>query len=233
MIEMKVLIPIAVSLVALLISIISLYVSKFRLGELHLTAGEHIAIGHVLEGPVTFVLPVNFANAGSKHLTIDRVALLIQHSGSPEGYLLEPNYYLLEPNYYLTFAESGEFKRDSLAVPITVFGGENVTKQVQFASSTERPVEFQMTKDGTYDVTLLAWLHGSTKPSMSDSFSLVVSEAHATQMVNYIKEKTFLTVMLKQSKWRSWDAHYCKSNKIEGIIEHVTSLPEPVRKKRK
>lgn len=220
MIEMKVLIPVAMSIVALFVSIISLYVSKFRMGKLHLTAGEHIAIGHDLEGPVTLVMAVNFANAGSRHLTVDRVALLIQHRGSPEGYLLEPA-------YYLAFGESGEFKRDSLAVPITVFGGENVTKQVQFASSTERPVEFQMTKDDTYDFTLLAWLHGSIQPSMSDSFSLVVSEAHVAQLLNYIEEKSLLTVMLKQSKWRNWDAHHCKANEIEGIKEHATSLPDP------
>jgi len=224
MIEMKDLIPIVISIVALLGSIISLYVTRFRPGELHLAAGEHVTIGHVPEGPLTFVLPVNFANAGSKHLTVDRVALLIQHSGSPEGYLLEPA-------YYLALAESGQFKRDSLAVPVTVFGGENVTKQIQFASSIERPNEFQMTKDGTYDLTLLAWLHGSTKPGASDSFSLVVSEADVAKLVSYIEEKTYLTVMLKQSKWRSWDAHYCKANEVEGIVEHANSQPYPLRKK--
>ncbi|MDO8282231.1 MAG: hypothetical protein Q7U10_06350 [Thermodesulfovibrionia bacterium] len=226
MIEMKDLVPIVISIVALLGSIISLYVSKFRMGELHLTAGEHTAISHDLEGPVSFILAVNFANAGSKHLTVDRVALLIQHSGSPEGYLLEPA-------YYLAFGESGELIRDSLAVPITVFGGENVTKQVQFSSSIERPFEYQMTKDGTYDLTLLAWLHGSTKPSMSDCFSLVVEEAHVAKLLSYIKEKKNLTVMLKQSKWRNWDAHSCKANEVEGIIEHATSLPYLVNKKRK
>ena len=170
------------------------------------------------------MLPVNFANAGSKHLTVDRVALLIQRSGSPEGYLLEPN-------FYLAFAESGEFKRDSMAVPITVFGGENVTKQVLFGSSAERPVEFQMTKDGTYDLTLLAWLHGSNQPRLSDSFSIVVSEAHVAELCNYIKEKTFRTVMLPQSKWRNWDAHYCKANEVAGIIEHTTSFANQAMKR--
>lgn len=222
MLEMKDLIPIAISIVALLGSIISLYMSRFRPGKLHLTAGEQVTIGHVPEGPVTFVLPVNFANAGSKHITVDRVALLIQHRGNPEGYLLEPA-------YYLALAESGQFKRDSLAVPVTVFGGENITKQVQFASSIERPKEFQMTKEDTYDLTLLAWLHGSTNPNISDCFSLVVSEADVANLAIYIKEKTFLTVMLKQSKWRNWDAHYCKANEVAGIIKHATSLPGPVK----
>ncbi|MBI3898777.1 MAG: hypothetical protein HY308_10835 [Gammaproteobacteria bacterium] len=225
MIEMKDLVPITISIVALFGSIFSLYLSKFRPGKLHLTAGEHINIGHVHQGSATFVLAVNFANAGSQHLTVDRVALLIQYGGSPEGYLLEPN-------FYLAFADSGEFKRDSMAVPITVFGGENVTKQVQFGSSAERPIEFQMTKNGTYVVTLLAWLHGSNQPSMSESFSLVVSETHVATLATYINEKTFRTVMLTQSKWRNWDAHYCKANEVEGIVEHATSRSDRVAKKR-
>lgn len=210
MIELKDLIPIAISIVAFVASIISLYVSKLRPGKLHLAAGEHIAISHQPEGSATFILPVNLANAGSKHLTVDRVALLIQHSGSPEGYLLAPA-------FYLTLAESGDFKYDSLSVPITIFGGENVTKQVMFGSSTERPIEFQMTKAGSYDLTLLAWLHGSTKPCMSDSFSLEVSEAHVATLADYIREKKTFSVKLPQSKWRAWDAHYCKAHEVEDI----------------
>ena len=136
MIEMKVLIPIAISIAALVASIISLYVSKLRPGKLHLAAGEHIAISHQPEGSATFILPVNIANAGSSHLTVDRVALLIQHRGNPEGYLLEPT-------FYLVLGESGDFKYNSPSIPITVFGGENVTMQVMFGSSTERPTEFQ------------------------------------------------------------------------------------------
>ena len=214
MIEMKVLIPIAISIVALLISIISLYMSGFRPGKPHLTAGEHIAISHQLDGVVNFILAVNFANAGSKHLTIDRVALLIQHRGSPEGYLLEPN-------SYLSLTGSGSFIFDSLAVPITIFGGENVTKQVMFTSSTGRPTEFetefQMTRADTYDLSLLSWMHGSAKPLISDSFSLVVTEAHVATLANHIKEKKLDSVKLPQSKWRSWDAHYCKEHDVDAI----------------
>lgn len=210
MIEMKDSIPIAISIVALFVSVFSLYVSMFRPGKPHLTAGEHIAISHQPEGSANFILPVNFSNAGSKYLTVDRVALLIQESGNPEGYLLEPA-------FYLALAENGVFKYDSLSVPITIFGGENVTKQVMFISSTERATEFQMTKAGTYNLSLLSWMHGSAKPLISDSFSLVVSEAHAATLAGYIKEKRLDSVKLPQSKWRSWDAHYCKAVEIENI----------------
>lgn len=208
--ELKVILPIVISLVALLVSIVSLYVSTLRPGALHVTAGEHIAISHQPDGSAGFILPVNVANAGSKHLTVDRVALLIQQSGDPEGYLLEPS-------FYLALAESGDFKYDSLSVPITVFGGENVTKQVMFISSTERAAEFQMTRAGFYDVTLLAWLHGSSKPRVSDSFSIVVSEANVATLLNYIKEKKSFSVKLPQSKWRAWDAHRCKATEVEDI----------------
>lgn len=207
-------IPIAISIVALLVSIISLYILKLRPGELHLTAGEHIAISHEptgdAEGCVKFILPVNVVNAGSKHLTVDRVSLMIQQSGNPEGYLLAPA-------FYLTLAESGVFEYDSLSVPITTFGGENVTKQVMFASSIERPIEFQMTKSGTYDLTLLAWLNGSTKPCISDIFSIVLSEAHAKTLAKHIEEKKPNSVKLPQSKWRSWDAHHLKAVEVENI----------------
>ena len=214
MIEMKDLIAIVISILAMLISIVSLYISRFKPGELHLAAGEHTFISHepegIAEGCVRFLLAVNIANAGSKHLTVDRVALLIQHRGNPEGYLLEPT-------FYLVLAKTGSFEYDSTSIPITVFGGENVTKQVMFGSSTERPTEFQMTMADTYDLTLLAWLHGSTKPSVSDSFSLVVSKAHVVTLTNHIKEKKPDSVKIPQSKWRSWDAHVCKQTEVEDI----------------
>jgi len=217
MIEMKDLIPISISIVAMIVSSVSLYLSRIRPGELYLTAGEHITIAHELEGSVNCMLPVNFANAGSKHLTVDRVALLIQKSGNPEGYLLEPV-------WYLGIGESGQWKRDSAAVPITAFGGENVTKQIQFCSSLDNPKEFQMTKEGTYDLTLLAWLHGSTQPSMSDFFSLALTEKDVAKLCTYIQEKSLLTVMLKQSKWRNWDAHSLKAIEVDGIKKHLALL---------
>jgi len=210
MVEMKVLLPVAIATLALLVSIVSLYVSKLRPGKLKLTAGEHVAISHQPEGPVNFILPVNFSNAGSNYLTVDRVALLFQQRGNPEGYLLEPA-------FYLTLAESGSFTYESLSVPITIFGGENVTKQIMFNSSAERPAEFQMTKAGTYDLFLLAWIHGSPQPCVSDDFSIVVSEAHAATLVKYIGEKSLNSVKLPQSKWRSWDAHYCKAIEVDNI----------------
>ncbi|MDO8444842.1 MAG: hypothetical protein Q7T53_01850 [Deltaproteobacteria bacterium] len=210
MIEIKDIIPITISIVALFVSIISIYVSRFRPGKLYLTAGEHIHISHDPTGSVKFILPMNVANSGSRHLTIDRVALLIQDRGNPEGYLLEPA-------FYLALAESGDFKYDSLSVPITIFGGENITKQVMFNSSIERPTEFQMTKAGTYDLTLLAWLHGSTKPQKSEFFSVVVSEEHIVNLRRYIEEKKSSSVKLRQSKWRAWDAHPCKETEVKDI----------------
>jgi hypothetical protein len=158
-------------------------------------------------------LAANVANAGSKHLTIDRFGLLIQRRGDAEGYLLEPS-------FYIALGLDGNLHYDSLPVPVTVFGGENSTKQVMFGSSLERPTEFQLTKADAYDLTLLAWLHGEIRPSVADSFSIVVSEANATTLANSIKEKKPGSVKIPQSKWRSWGAHHLTENDVKELRRH-------------
>jgi hypothetical protein len=49
--KMTIYIPIAISMVALIVSIISLYMSNIRPGRLYLTAGEYNFISYELEGP--------------------------------------------------------------------------------------------------------------------------------------------------------------------------------------
>jgi hypothetical protein len=207
---LKVLTPVAISLLALVVSFSSLYLSWLHPAELQVVAGEHVTIKHQDGGTFVLTLPVNLANAGSRLVTVDRLAMLIQSADSPEGYLLEPLYYL---RIIENTSTGPSFAVDSLPVPITISGRENVTKQVGFCSSYDRPTEFKLTRAGTYALTLLAWARGSAKPRAYDRFAIVVSEANVASIAKQD------AIKLPQSRWRSWSAHHLTAVEVKILLE--------------
>lgn len=200
MMEAKVLIPVVVSVVALIVSGAALYYSQLQGAVVSIVVGEHVNIHHFEEGNSSVSLPISFGNNGATIATVHRVALLVRRPGSNEGYLLEPlNYQKMD--------ENGDFQHDTQAMPIALPGRSATAKQVRFRSSLERPTEFQFIKPGTYDMTVLAWLENSVEPQRKSTFSLVISDEDATTLAERLKKKSPTTVRIGQSQWRKWSAH--------------------------
>lgn len=209
MVDAQTLIPILVSALALAVSVLNLYVTRFRPARLQLIAGEHIHMAQYQGGRFSLTVPVSIANAGSTMVTVDRVALLIQATGSAEGYLLEPA-------YYMKLSDTGNFVFESTSVPITVGGVENVTKQILFTSSLERPAEFQLYA-GSHDLTLLAWARDQVKPRASDTFSIILSSTAIAEMAANRDAGVNMSTRLPQSKWRAWAAHHLTEVEVAAL----------------
>ena len=94
-IDAKFAIPIVISILAFVIAGVNLYLTQLRKASLVVVAGEHVHILHFKEGNCGVTMAISITNRGARTVTVRRLALLIQSSGSREGYLLEPLYYEL------------------------------------------------------------------------------------------------------------------------------------------
>jgi len=190
--EVKILIPIILSCLALGMSILTVYFSLLQPAALRVIAGEHINLSTFKEGNCAVNLPVRIA-------IIRRLALLVQRSGSAEGYLLEPV-------FYEHVDDDGNFKHESQATPIAVIGRSTDTKQILFRSSLERPEEFRFAEAGSYQMTILGWLKGKPEPQVTDTFTVTISNATLADLERYRAEKSTSSVRLQQSEWQRWSA---------------------------
>lgn len=197
---------------SLLLSIYTLYVTQWRNARLQIFVGEHVNLGHFKEGNFHITLPVVFINNGVRVGVIRRVALLIKGSGSDDGYLLEPY-------FYQSIREDGHFKHESQPVPITIAGKQNLTKQILFRSSEERPTEFQLLNTGAYTLTLLGWTSDSGNPALATSFSFDISLDAATKLHSDFKNRTGNTTRITQKNWFNWTAKSLTREQIKAFLK--------------
>jgi hypothetical protein len=213
MIELKTLIPIVISSLALIVSFTTLYMTKIAPGKVRSIAGEHINIFYLKEGNIGVTLPVSFSNIGAKTVNIQRVALLFQSQNDKKSYLFEPV-------FYERLTEHGGFVPESQAAPIIIPTGKTVTKQVLFRSSIERQNEFQV-RAVTYKLTLLVWIAGSVKPERTDSFYITLSDENIKfilEQYQLVKDnKPNVSFRTLQSKWRKWTAHYLTEDEVKDL----------------
>lgn len=190
---------IVTSIIALLVSLVALYLNFFCPAEPRIAVGDRVNIHHYKEGNLGISIPVSISNSGAKFVTIERLALLIRKTDSKEGYLLEPH----------TFGrlENNDLVGESLSSPIPLSGRSNLVKEVLFRTSTDKSNGFDIDKPGTYELTLLAWVGDSVKPRAIDSFSLVLEEGDIKILSDYQLQQRTTTLQLPLSKWRQWGAH--------------------------
>lgn len=209
--KVDVLIPIIISILALLVSIVTLYLSLLRPAKIRIVAGESIHLFYFEEGNFGITLPVSFVNQGARIGTVSRVALLIQKHGNNEGYLLEPYaYQRLDANQ--------RFQHESIAAPISIPSKSDISKQILFKSAIARPDEYQINA-GKYNLTLFGWTEGSIKPNITDTFSLEVSNPNAQRLEKWHDQKLTYTVCVPQSKWRKWAAHHLTEIEVSTLLQ--------------
>lgn len=202
-------VAIVVAVLALVISALTFYFSLLAPGKPELYAGESLLLGYYAAGWFYVSLPVSFVNTGTQTLTFKRVGLLVQTPGSQEGYLLEPRCYMR--------LEGGRFVQDSEPLPITIAGNKSVSKQVDFEASPDRPDEFKLLKSGTYGLTLLGWCKDSTHPTVSSSFSIVVSDGQTNLLEERRTKKDDNAIRVPQAAWRKWAAHFLTEVEVKAL----------------
>lgn len=203
---------IIISLCALFISFITLYISQLSAGQIKILAGEHLNIGHYKEGNVTVSLSVLLFNTGARTAIVKKLSLLVKQQESGVSYLLEPY-------FYQKIGETGHFQNDAQPSPIAIAGKQNIAKQVVFRSSQERPTEFQILSAGTYEFTLFAWMKDSIKPDISNSFALNIDAKTALILNNDLKNRPAFTTRIPQKVWSKWQAQTLTDEQIKDLLK--------------
>lgn len=162
--------PIAISLAALAVSLVNLYVANFRPAHVRAKVGEYVDLGLLREGNFYASLPVAFANDGSRTAVVTRIALLIRADQEREGYLLETV-------DYQRLNDDNLFVPESAPGPVVLKGGENVIKQVRFRSPLGQPTPPQLYSQGRHNLALLAWLDDAQDPVVLERLTIILPEA--------------------------------------------------------
>jgi len=190
---LRVLFPIVISILALAVSFVALYLSQLRPAHITIFAGEKINIIHFREGNYGFSITVGFSNNGAQSATFERFEVII-HFPKGEKHLLEASYYL-KPPFDINKPESWE----SEPVPVTIASKETVTKKIVFRSSISSGSDFKIDEPGKYEIELIGWIIGSLRPKHFHSLSINLSDDN---IVDLKKSEALLSITA--SKWEDW-----------------------------
>ena len=197
--QIKDMLPLILSILAFVFSVASFYYTTLRPSHLTVVAGSPIHLSHGHLGQAAISLPLSFANLGAKLGSVQRVMLAVRFAGGSRSHLLIPS-------SYQKLTDNGEFRNESLPHPITLAGGERIEKQVLFWGSVERPDEFVLTKPGTYQAVLLAWVSDADAPQPIDSFQFDLNEPGANKLSHFRLVATNQRVAVEQAAWSTWEA---------------------------
>jgi hypothetical protein len=190
----------SIAIVAILISVATLYVGYLRSAKLTILPSDHLHIGYYVDiGNLWITLGVGFANDGVRTGGIERLALLMLGPGTDEDFLLGA----------LTFQTvdvAGNFQTESYAGVVAVPGQEVVTKLVHFQASPERPNECQLSHKGTYRFKLLGWTRASEKYDLANSFTVTLNDDDIATLKQYKDNKTDSSIIVYNDVWRQWKA---------------------------
>ena len=204
--------PMVISVLALLISFTGLYYSQVRHAKLRLIAGEYLNVNHFTEGNVGVSLPVCIINEGTRPGTIRRVGLLIKKGESGEGNLLEPL-------YFQRIDERGNFLHESVPAPLTVAASQSSVKQILFRSDFDHPGDFQFVNPGMYNFLLLGWTEDSFEPTVKYPFQIELSEHAANDLKQRLATKDSGTWRIPQYIWKKWGAHHLTELEVKALHE--------------
>ncbi|MFB0553556.1 MAG: hypothetical protein ACETWQ_09605 [Phycisphaerae bacterium] len=204
----KELVPIVLSCLALAVSFISLYFSQLHPADIYFFAGERVNIVRFDPGNYGISVSVAITNDGAKSATITKLALLIKPPNEKE-YLLEPTVYLKAP---FRLDKHGNYPIESISVPFNLAPKESVVKKIVFRSSLVNPNEFQITKPGKYEMTLLGWVDDTETPKNYCQISTKIIEPNIKALDKRNLEVTFI-----ESKFEKWTARHLTMNDYNEI----------------
>ncbi|HEY2987224.1 MAG TPA: hypothetical protein VGL11_05835 [Candidatus Binatia bacterium] len=191
-------IPLALSILALAVSITSFYVTSLRTAYPYIRIGSPFHIYHeALTGSPSLVMAVSISNSGARLVTIERLGVLVRKQGANDGYLLVPF-------AFQKINEKGDFQNDSLAGPMTVSGGSELTKQILFTQANGPDTDYSLTVQGRYELTLFSWLSGADSPRAVDKFEFDIDQVSANKLSHWRDLQVPNSVPIERQKWNDW-----------------------------
>ena len=210
--RVRALLPIAVSLVALAISSLSLFLTQLQPARVRAYPSE---FAYVMAHPnnLEFNLALTFTNDGAAPAVIHKIALLVRPQRSPDGYILQAA--------YVNKLEKGNFAPEAVMAPIPIDGHRTVNKQILFISARDKPNEHPLAVEGSYEATILLWTSQTTHPEVSTSFPFVVTATDLEALEAQRRGDRTESIELNQDQFRLWSARPLKADRIHELLQRV------------
>lgn len=202
------------SILAIIISCYSLYITRLKPSKITIETGENIYIHYFKKGNVGVTLPVSFTNSGAVFKTIKNLALVIQLPGNSTHYQCE---FLRTTK----LDEKGNIIADSTG-PIAIPPFTTITRGVIFRSSSD-PNDFYINKYGNYSMFLVGCVENLQQPEVMDSFSIYISDKQLAELKKCRKTGSISAIRFRQTKWKNWRAHYLSDIEIEALHKNISA----------
>ena len=204
--------PIAISLIALGISAVSLYRSQFRPASIRIYPG---AVAHLMtyqDNILRMNLSLSFLNSGAVSGVIRKISLLLQPTGKPDAYILTAT-------VFDHLNENGTFVKEGIVGPIPVEAHQTVTKMIRFISDRDKPGDYlPLLERGEYLVTALVWGSDAPDPTEKVEFPFELSDRDITELNLEREGKSNESVELYRKQLHQWNAGVVNKQELRDLL---------------
>jgi|GEM_PF-968259 hypothetical protein len=180
---LKTAIPIVISAIAIILSIVT-YVSSIKPANITLLVGEWMEVFHDKDQALYIHLPIVFENTGARAGVVRSLGLILRDPGTKEAIFIK----------WMGFRKpeerpGGTWIWESNATPLSVPAASEVTKMAEFYGAGS--VAGWLPKPITYELYLLAWTSDSQTPSKKPVVKWIFNEKDVSAIkLNFEKAKT-------------------------------------------
>jgi hypothetical protein len=197
------LIPILISIIAIVVSAFTLYIAKVKPAKISAFVGESLQVWHMKNSALNIDLPIVFSNSGAKGSAIRSLGLIIKDSSSEDSLLLK----WLGIKAYEDSREMGPiWKFDNQRTPLAVPAYSEVAHIVNFV--IENDGGNWIPKPKAYDLILVGWTTNSIKPSIKHTTSWSFNESEVDIIKKNYEEKN------SKGRWIYDSSSSLKSKKL-------------------
>ncbi len=189
--RIKTLIPIIVSITAVIISAITFYIGTLRPADLTFFSGETLQIYHHKDGELRIDIPVVFVNKGSKPGFVLSMGVVIKNPINEKTILAKwEGFKGVENNKW-------EFRYYDF--PIVLSGKSEIVEMVNFGGGEK--VKNWIPEPVTYDIYLVGWTQVDDWPDLKYEFKVKFSKESIKKIRSNLKGETIKGEWIRGSRY--------------------------------
>lgn len=210
--RLKSIAPIAISSIALALSLFSLFLSQLQPARIQVHPSEFAYLRTLRDNLLTLNLYLSFTNNGARPGVVRKVAILLHPPGKSEGYILQAA-------FFDRLDEKGNYIQESVVGPIPVDGHQTVSRQIRFISARDRPGDYlPLLVRGEYRATVLVWTSADTHPTIMAPYPFVLSDRDLEDLDSQRIGKLNESVELIHKQFQRWNARVINKQEMHELL---------------
>ena len=167
-------VAIAISILSLLLSGITLFLTQFRPPKLKCIVGSNIGLNHQPDG-FSVYMPITFTNEAHQPGLINRCSVLITPAGALSSFYIEWTEFRKRDD------EKKTYGRDEFAGPLQVQGRSSISKLVWFYW---RESDFNF-PSGRYTAEVFVWAENKDAPPIQELHEFCLDDTDSDDLKNH------------------------------------------------